>query len=1508
MSLKKTVKQYLKNHNVMKFSDSEIELIESIRKGKAKKKKDEPLVIRTSEFYIRENLESNGIAVSEQKDDASFREGSERLKILREETSAFDREHIWAFNSGHTGKDFRGNPKYLFVYINKYRPDIFAYWICSDEDTISQVRSLGFHAVLSDTPEASYLIERTGVCCSEQVKHNVPFTNVKYLNLWHGIGYKYVERSRVSDNEVLKFDLCEKYIKNNSLYLNQMILAVTCKMQEEQFLKDFRISRDQMLRIGYARCTYQKKYEPIRTFDHEQVLFGGLSDDVRIAVYAPTFRNEQGNTFLSALNDLDALYKKCEQNHIRLVFKMHPLMETENGFLSAKKMYEDKPYFLFWDNKYDFYEILDKVDLLIYDYSSIYSDFLIAGTKHYIRYVFDVDEMVEQGNIDSVEEYYQRTSGTICTTFENLLETLDHYQDAYDPEEIEKIYQLQWEYAGDDDFEKTIQFVMDYENKQTEYPTLYSFDIFDTLISRKGLVPESIFYAVQERMMSEGGFPADLVRRYPEIRQNAEFSKRQYMVRTQEQRKSIRAEISMEQIFEKIQEVYAITAEQAKQLMDWEIEEELDAVIPIPEQIEKAKKLKEEGNTVILISDMYLPKNVILKMLEKADSFLAELPLYLSNEYGVLKTSRLLFFEVYRSIKPFYNFANWIHFGDNPNADYKQPRKMNIQPQRVNKLEFSETEQEKAKQFASYDGFQIAAMEARLRETYRFAKADFVIDFVAPILVSYVDWAVRDAIEKGFEILYFVSRDGHPLKRIADSLIQTNGWKIKTEYIYASRRTWRVPSYFDEIDEDFWANYGGNFNGIRSKEKFLRALEIEDEKLFNEMIPGLDLDEIDFTDWTDGQPARNLVPVIRNSGKYRDYLLARAEKQRELSCGYLKQEIDPDKKCAFVEFYGRGYNQKCHNRLWNAILGREENVYYYYARSVLPTEDTCIRYNMTTVSEDLFFMEAIFANMPYKSIEKYERKEGKIVPVIEPIVYDEVLYDAMDLLLPVYAKAYASLGLSDYLSLDHAQFDFCVKYFQEHKEKRLIYENIGSLVDAISMYANKMEFAPPFRMEDIEEFKNKVPKTSKTHSVDISYFRSTENVQKAYEELFQRFGEEKNNLSGGSALSDAEILKSRDYKKKYETAYQRAQILSDKYRDACSENKVENKILIVARKKKSFENTYYTFRKKLEAVPNVSFEYLFTNDAELDEIADACSRARVLVFCENMPEMSQVDPRPETTGIMLSQFPVRLYYKGKNYYNKLYWLRKYRELEFSQNVDLIEVPAESQVNLFITERNLPMHAASKLKGSCITDVYFDASFRADALAQIEEEYPDAKGKKLIVMMPSMKFTNDGSWLVIPDLEELHRLLGDDYFILLDTKNEKNLQNRIHNVLEVDGFCGIKPNKMDTRAAMAAADILVGDTRDVFFESALLEKPVFSLADDSDTIMRSQNICQNFIDFNPFPVVATAYELAAAIKDEASYDFDAIRQFKETYLTCCDGHSSERLIEYICSLAETQETN
>lgn len=58
-------------------------------------------------------------------------------------------------------------------------------------------------------------------------------------------------------------------------------------------------------------------------------------------------------------------------------------------------------------------------------------------------------------------------------------------------------------------------------------------------------------------------------------------------------------------------------------------------------------------------------------------------------------------------------------------------------------------------------------------------------------------------IREGINTLYFISRDGHFLKEIADAYINMHQLSIKTKYFYGSRRAWRIPAMIDNIDDEF---------------------------------------------------------------------------------------------------------------------------------------------------------------------------------------------------------------------------------------------------------------------------------------------------------------------------------------------------------------------------------------------------------------------------------------------------------------------------------------------------------------------------------------------------------------------------------------------------------------------------------------------------------------------------------------------------------------------------------
>ena len=509
-----------------------------------------------------------------------------------------DKNKVWAFCSGHYSNDFRGNPKYLFIYINKYRKDITAYWLCDDPKIVKQVRKLGYKAYRIGTKQAEEAINKTGVLIHEQVKIVIPegLENAKYINLWHGVGgIKNVERS-VGEGRLLD-EIAKKYIKNNSYYRkNEMYLAPS-KFIEDIAIDQLGLQKENIIRAGYPRCIYQTRCEKIHSFNSNFIENRDLPKDTKIIAYVPTFRNEKkGDFFTQAIPNVDKLVEICKKNHYLFIFKMHPILEKEMGFLKATEKYKDCKWVMFWDNKYDFYEVISDIDLCIFDFSSIYTDFIALGVKHYIRYLFDNDTL----NLNFPMDYDETTLGHKCFSFEELLEYLPNYKEEDLTKKIDKIKKLYWEYSDEKDFDRIIKNIINFKRTESSTKKLYSFDIFDTLISRKVLDPMGIHYYVKEQIeKSDLNYPEYFVKNYPKIRRSAELNVREYYNRTKIERDSLKVEIQFDEIFERMETVYSLNKKQIDFLKKQELKAELDNVIPIPERINEVNELLENGEEVI---------------------------------------------------------------------------------------------------------------------------------------------------------------------------------------------------------------------------------------------------------------------------------------------------------------------------------------------------------------------------------------------------------------------------------------------------------------------------------------------------------------------------------------------------------------------------------------------------------------------------------------------------------------------------------------------------------------------------------------------------------------------------------------------------------------------------------------------------------------------------------------------------------------------------------------------
>lgn len=1402
-----------------------------------------------------------------------------------------DKNKVWAFNAGQAGNDFRGNPKYLFIYINNYRSDITAYWLCQDEETIAFVRELGFLAYQLGTVEAEYAINKTGVYVSEQVKLALPggLENVKYLNLYHGVGAKDVERVLLTGG--LAEGLAKKYIIHNSFYRNNQLFLCPSPMMVDDFTRMCGVDEDKVVRAGYPRNIYQKYFDKIATFDHNLLKRKGLSEEYKIAVYAPTYRQGlQSDTFTLAIQNMKALIECCKRNKILFVFKMHPLMENEFAYLNAKENYGDSPYLYFWDNRDDIYEIIDQIDLAIVDYSSIFTDFVSAGVPHYIRYVFDYEEAVLGLNHD----YMEVTTGKLCYSYPELLDAMDHYREESDQEGYKRISDLYWKYSDKDSFEKIINQTLEFIPQKREFPTLYSFDIFDTLISRKVLAPEGIFFLVQERMKkSDLQFPSYLVDRYPEVRRFAENDVREYYHKTLEEREDERREIHMIDIFDKIKTLYNLTDEQANFLMDTEKEEEIANTIPVQENVDYFKQLVEDKETVVLISDMYLPKETILEMLAKVDPVLCEVPLFLSSEYGVQKTTRKLFLEVYKSFKPFYDFGKWIHIGDTQYPDVTMPRKLGIIANKVIKPEFNEYEKRLVETLSSYDSYLVAALFARFREKHIFDKQQFAYSYASLCFVPYINWVIEDAIKRGYQTLYFISRDGHHLKRIADEMIKIRGLSIKTKYIYASRRAWRVPSLINEIDDAFWRSYG-NFSGVSDFEKLLKAMGM-DEKTFKKMFP--DLIGLKDEETIPESEKNRVVEILKNSEEYNTYLLEKAKRERVSVCGYLEQQIDASENFAIVEFWGRGYTQDCFTMLWKEIAGKDANSKFYYSRSILPSVGDNIRYNFTANSGSQLFIEAIFANMPYKSVESYSMDaNGMYQPNIHKIDYDVELFDDMEKYLIQFTRDYLELPVLDRPKLNQELFDYILFCFRDYQDDPLFVSTLASLVDSVALYGKKREFAPKIDARMLESMQEGEPRGKFTRSMKMSLARTDDNTRMQYLQMYQLTSED--NPNTGRLITEEKQKKNAHFHRLSEAHILRQQSIQAKYNIAVDEVQVEKKILVLTGAKDFRGTVFYSLNKELKKQSKYEVIRLSmkSDQPSEDELVQLLVSSMFIIVAKNMSILSKLKLRSETQVIVLNSYPFPYWKKLLSRNHGLKEQDRLIKMRLDMQINQLMCSSEKLIPIIKEMYGVNHRCSCEILGNCATDVYFDQKFIDNAWGKLWRIFPEAEGKKVILYIPRKRVRNaESTYKAFIDMEELKEKLGNEYVVI---SYVKLLNREVAQPLELEGFAKNVAKSMILREAICASDFIVGDYRDSLFEATLLHKPVYMMASDWKEYLQNKNIIYPYDEVQIGPLVNGIDELVEQIRNVDSYDYSLSEKFRKRYLTNCDGQSAKRLVNYI----------
>ncbi len=325
--------------------------------------------------------------------------------------------------------------------------------------------------------------------------------------------------------------------------------------------------------------------------------------------------------------------------------------------------------------------------------------------------------------------------------------------------------------------------VDDFVEKLKQYDVI-SFDIFDTLIFRPFSEPADLFYILG---MKFGNL------NFHDLRIAEECACRQAAYKANGS-----FEVTLSDIWQRMEKDIGIPASEGIAL---EEKLELSLCYANPFMKEVFLQLEKLGKRIIIISDMYLPRKMLTRLLHHNGYEHFE-NLYVSCEYGKNKGSGLLF-EIAKM--DFGEETKFIHVGDNETSDVKMAKKAGfaaLHYPNVNRMSLS---------YRPYDMSVIVGGAYRgIVNNHLYCGKQFK-DHGYPYTFEYEygfiygglfvlgycnfihDYCRKNRIDK----ILFLSRDGDILKQAYDFLFQDN----KTEYTYWSRKAAsKLEFCFDRYD------------------------------------------------------------------------------------------------------------------------------------------------------------------------------------------------------------------------------------------------------------------------------------------------------------------------------------------------------------------------------------------------------------------------------------------------------------------------------------------------------------------------------------------------------------------------------------------------------------------------------------------------------------------------------------------------------------------------------------
>ncbi len=368
--------------------------------------------------------------------------------------------------------------------------------------------------------------------------------------------------------------------------------------------------------------------------------------------------------------------------------------------------------------------------------------------------------------------------------------------------------------------------------KLAEAADIISFDLFDTLIQRTCYLLTDVYLLATKLLRSKFGIDID----YYDIRQQ------------------VCSELPINYKWRDLEN--ALKKKYPFDMVDAMLEAELSAeyrlCVPRKTICEYCRNLIAEGKDVYIISDMYLPRSFIKKLLDKIGLKVIDKNIWISSEINKSKRDGDLWIEFVNRVA---NGKKAVHFGDDIVSDVKMAEKVGVVPCYImnsrTMLANSNISSLETHIKTLYESLVIGLLLSRLFDSpFALSKYKGRIRFntcseigyivYAPLIVTFLLWLHDMTKDAGLKKLFFFARDGFFLEKDYRRLCSVFKEDIKMpeiHYLYISRQAAWIASISSEDDFNniLLQPYVGTFkNYMKSRWDIIvdeRTKEINDRRM-----------------------------------------------------------------------------------------------------------------------------------------------------------------------------------------------------------------------------------------------------------------------------------------------------------------------------------------------------------------------------------------------------------------------------------------------------------------------------------------------------------------------------------------------------------------------------------------------------------------------------------------------------------------------------------------------------